>query len=528
VITLLVESRSRQAVQSVIALVEVLAGYVFTHEAQQSLKKSRQASASLDLAARLIAAMNSAQGFRGCAMQLVNDLCRQLAVDRVALGWVEGSPARYTSSSRITPVPGGKRTVKLMALSDTEHFDRRMAMCRSIEAAMEECLDQEQAVLFPAPDGQGPTGDIVLSQAITHAHRDLVKGDAGVRVASLPLRLTDAGGERIAGVLLLEARAEATLGPGAMELLQATLDLTSPVLAVRASDDRSLAQRTGDWLLRTLAWAVGPKHTAWKAAGIALMLTSLVLLFGKTTYRVGAPMTLEPVVKRTVTAPVAGMLMELSEGIRPGALVREGDILAKLDTRELRLSMLEAAAQAQQSAAQEAEALKQGDHAQAAQAKARGEQAAARRDLLALQIERSTIVSPIAGTLIQGDLKDRLGATIRAGDELFQVADTSAMMVVARVEDADIALVRVGQTGEVSPKADPSLTVPFVVDQIVPLSRAAEGSNVFEVRGSLASGQREWFLPGLEGRAKINTQRKSLGWIASRRIVDQLRVWLWW
>jgi hypothetical protein len=37
-----------------------------------------------------------------------------------------------------------------------------------------------------------------------------------------------------------------------------------------------------------------------------------------------------------------------------------------------------------------------------------------------------------------------------------------------------------------------------------------------------------WFRPGMEGIAKFNTPERSLIGIVSRRIVDQLRLWLWW
>jgi hypothetical protein len=101
------------------------------------------------------------------------------------------------------------------------------------------------------------------------------------------------------------------------------------------------------------------------------------------------------------------------------------------------------------------------------------------------------------------------------------------MIVVAKVDDRDINLINMKTTGEVSPKADPSLKLPFTVEAIVPLAQAEEGLNAFEVRGKLANSPL-WFRPGMEGQAKFNTEDHSVAWIASRRIMDQLKVWLWW
>lgn len=548
VVTLLVESRSRQAVQTTMALVEILAGYVFTHAAQQSLRRTKGATAALELAARLIASINSTQDFKGCALQLVNDLCRQLACDRIALGWVKGSPAKREKKGEPVVV-GGRRTIELIALSDTENIDRRMMMNRKLEAAMEECLDQEQPVVYPAPPSSGGGSDAVLSHAITHAHRELAASDAKLRVASFPLRVSVHDGSRMVGVLLVEtATPDARLDLGTIELVLATLDLLSPILAVRYSDDRPLHLRAVDSGVKALAWAVGPRHTAWKAAGVAAMIATGVLFFGHTTYRVSAPFELAAKEKRTLSAPFNGIVARVMPGIESGARVTAGQPLMEFDKRELVLQALDADAQLTQHEKQADDSLRKGELAEAQQSKAKADQARARRDLANLNIERSRVVSPIAGVILAGDVKEKVGSTIKLGDPVFEVADTTEMIVKAKVDDRDIAFIKVGQTGEIAPKARPGLKVPMEVVQIVPLSQAVEGQNAFEVRcrltepvtRSLADGVTqdiaaagthewsEWFRPGLEGQAKFNTESRSFAWIASRRIVDQLKVWLWW
>jgi hypothetical protein len=88
-----------------------------------------------------------------------------MRADRVALGWVKGI--------------GDSGAVRVVAVSDTEMIDRRMAMIQKLEGAMDECLDQEQAVLYPPPKAEGgEEADVLLAQAITHAHRELAASDA--------------------------------------------------------------------------------------------------------------------------------------------------------------------------------------------------------------------------------------------------------------------------------------------------------------------------------------------------------------
>jgi len=519
VVTILVEPRSKGALQSTLSMAEVLAGYVFTQASQRALRQTRQAGAAIDLAGRLIAGINAAETFKGATMRLVNDVCRVLGLDRVAIGWVEGSPARRGLE--------GARSVRCVALSDTENLDRRMEMVQKLEHAMNECLDQEQAVVFPAPPADGPEADAMLSQSVTHAHRALAAGNASLRVASVPLRTVDGEGERIVGVLLVESAGATRLDAPLLELLQSTLDLVSPVLAVRHSDDRMLALRAWDSALWAGAWAVGTKHTAWKLAAAALTAAFLFSLFYTTTYRIGAPAEMRPVERRVISAPFDGLLATVEEGVRENQVVTSGQVLARLDTREATLSAMEAEAQVAQFDTQADEALKKGELAEAVQARAKADQSRARARLMRLQVERSTITSPLDGTIIAGDLSDRLGAAVKLGEKLFEVADTSQMEVVARVGDADIAYIREGQTGQVSPKADPSLKVAFVVERIVPLSQPKDGQNAFEVRARLTETP-EWFRPGMEGQARFDTVDRSLVWIGARRIVDTLRVWLWW
>ncbi len=512
VITLLLESRSRQALQTTMALVELLAGYVHTHAAGQQLRRVRSAGASLDLGARLIASINNARTFKGASIQLVNDLCRQLGVDRVAMGWVGGAKNAE-----------GRRFSKVIAMSDTEQIDRRMAMVRKIETAMDECLDQEQAVLYPPPPVEGAGADVLLSQAITHAHRDLAAGDAKLKVASLPLRID----ERVLGVMLVESTGAGAIDLQTIELLQASLDLIAPVLEIRRSDDRNLALRAWDSAHRAGAWLVGPRHTLWKIAGALVVAATLVVTLVDVTYRVSAPMRLEAREPRTVSVPFSGKIRSLAPGIEPGVRVEKGQLLFEMDTTEQQLQKLQAQSQIVEAEKKADEARKKGNISDAQQAEAQAEQARARLGLAQHNIDEARVVAPISGTIIAGDIRDKVGAAVEIGQSVFQIADLSDMVVEARVDDRDIALVRPDATGEIATKADPAKSFPFTVERIVPLSQAEEGKNAFVVRGKL-SGSAPWFRPGMEGIAKFNTEEHSLAWIAGRRVIDQLRLWLWW
>jgi multidrug efflux pump subunit AcrA (membrane-fusion protein) len=506
VITLLLEPRSRDAVRSTLAMAEVLSGYLSGHGARQSLKRTQQASAALDLATRLIAAVNTAPTFQGVCLQLCNDLAKQFGLDRVALGWVRGDQ------------------VRIEALSDTEHFDRRMAMVQKLQSAMDECLDQEQAVVFPQPAADK---DVLLSQAIVHAHRELAAGDAKLKVVSVPLRID----EDVVGVVTLEGKSDGPVDLAMVELLQASMDLVAPVLRVRRSDDRWLALRAVDSARRGAAWAVGPKHTVWKLVGILAFSTLLFVTFYHTTYRVGAQATLEPRTRRVVSAPMDGLIRELAEGIEPGKRVKAGEVLLQLDDTEWRLSAEDARGKILQAEKQYQAAMKEGDTARGAQYQAQmrgGEAELARYED---RIARARITSPVDGVILAGKIRERIGSTVKLGEALLEIAPLDDMILVARVDERDIALIndafaRGEGTGRIATRTRPTEPFHFTVERIVPAAEAKEGQNTFEVRAKINDGA-AWLQPGMEGIAKFDTERWSLLHIGTRRIVDAARMWLW-
>jgi multidrug resistance efflux pump len=521
VATLLIEARSKDAIRSTLAMAEVLAGYVAGHHSRSALRKSMHAAQAMDLATRLIASVNTAPSFKGACMQLCNDLAKEFLMDRVALGWVTDD------------------VVKVKAISDVEHFDHRTSMVQKVAAAMDECLDQEQPVLFPPPPETGEGSDVLLSQAIVHAHRDLAAGNSNLKICSLPLRDVGGGemgsdqadGDGIVGVITVES-ATTPLDLHTVELLQAAMDLIGPMLKTRRSDDRALPARAWQSTKHAAAWVVGTKHTVWKAVSVLGVCVLAFVCLWHTTYRPSAEATLEPRVRRIVSVPFDGVVKKLGEGVEPGNTVHEGQTLVELDTAELTLAYKDALGKIEQARTQAAAARKAKDQSKVAQAEQQEERARAEADVYEYRINKSKVTAPISGTIIAGDLKDRIGSTMKTGDLMLQLAQLDDIIVTVKVDERDIALIKRAfeegrGTGEVAAKAKPDQATPFTIERIVPLASAVEGKNVFEVRCKL-QGTPTWFRPGVEGIAKFNTEQRSLAWIGTRRILDQARLWLWW
>lgn len=506
-ITLLVEPRSRQAIQSTLAMAEVIVGYVHAHAAKQELRRTLQSSRALDLATRLIGAMNTATGFKGATIQCVNDLAKTLSADRVAMGWVGG---------------GRADSVRVIAISDTEQFDRRMTLVQRVQKAMDECLDQDQPVVHPAPPA---SEDVMLSQAISHAHKELAAGENNLHVASIPLR----SGDEVIGVVTIEARTTPD-SPGVdlktIELLQATMDLVSPVLKVKRSDDRILPLRALDSLVYAGRWLVGPRHTVWKLAGLALVIAMIYVTVATTLYRVGATAEIRPRDRRTLSMPFDGVVARLGPGAEAGASVKAGDVLVELDASELALQLEDARAQLVAGENALSAARAQQNATEAKKALAQADQARAKIALLESRLARTRITAPIDGTVIAGDLKDRVGAAVKLGDELFQIAPLGDIIATVQVDESDIALIKEGGKGILATKSRPDTEFPVTIEKIVPMAAAKEGKNLFEVRVKIDQPA-TWMRPGMEARVRLDAGERTLLWIGTRRIVDTVRLWLW-
>ncbi|MEO0630223.1 MAG: HlyD family efflux transporter periplasmic adaptor subunit, partial [Planctomycetota bacterium] len=276
----------------------------------------------------------------------------------------------------------------------------------------------------------------------------------------------------------------------------------------------------------------GPKHTLWKVAGIAVLVVMLASVLVSVPYRIEASVSLRPIEKRVVAVPFNATVREVMPSAKAGERVSQGDVLAVLDTSELELSAIEARGSVRQAEARANEAIRRGEGAERQQAEAQAEQARARLDLFEKRIRDAVIRAPIDGTIIAGDLSDRVGARLGQGEALFEIAPLDSMRVIAKVDDRDIGLVNEsirdeGMTGSVATRAYPDRRFPLTVERVVPLAMAGEGRNTYDVYATLEESA-PWMRPGMEGLAKLEVGDRKLIWIATRRISDTLRMWLWW
>jgi hypothetical protein len=432
--------------------------------------------------------------FRAAATAFATELATRLGCERASVGLVS------------------RGQVRLEALSHSARFAKRSNLARAIEAAMEEALDQQQELVWPEP--------IHAEPRIVRHHAELARESGAGAICSLPF----AHGPRPGGVLVLERSADRPFLPAEVDLLRAVAGLAGPGLVVARRDDRFVGSKLLDAGRGGLEKLLGPRHTAAKLAVIVGVALVLFLALAKGEFRVTGDMLLEARELRAAVAPFDGYVAEAPA--RAGDRVEAGELLAKLDDRELALERARFASELEQGSKQMRLALSERNAADVAVLAARIDQARAQLELAEDRLARTLLLAPFDGVVVTGDLSQRLGAPVRRGDVLFEVAPLEAYRVVLEADERDVEELAPGQRGTVAFAAFPEESFGFEVEAVTPVSDAKEGSNTFRVEGRLDETPAK-LRPGMRGAAKVDAGRRRLLWIWTHDAVDRLRLLLW-
>ncbi len=440
--------------------------------------------------------------FAAAATALVTDLAGRFACDRVSLGTVAHG------------------RVQLQAVSHSAQFGERANLTRAVEAAMEEALDQECTIVHPG------AGESATRITRAHARLALAAGDdpdreeGGGCVYSVPI----AHGDRFCSVVTLERTGDRPFQSAECEVIEAALSLAGPMLDVQRREDRFIGVKLMAALREGAERLVGSGHVGLKlaAAATVVLVLGMSVLHGE--YRVTGDAALEARVLLAAVAPFDGFVAEAPA--RAGDRVAQGDVLARLDDRELRLERSRWSSQLEQLVKQYRQAMAERNAAQVRIYSAQMDQARAQLALVEAQLEKMVLRAPFDGMVVTGDLSQDLGAPVERGQLLYEVAPLDAYRVALEVDERDIDEIRAGQVGSMVFSAFPGSPVAFAIDQVTPVSTSGEGRNTFRVEATLQDPPSD-LQPGMEGVGKIDVDQRRVIWIWTHDIVDWLRMAAW-
>jgi len=442
----------------------------------------------------ILSLLNEQSEYKAMVMALCNEAQRRFQCDRVSLGYLEPP------------------YVRLQAISHMDRFEKKMDAVARLESAMEEAVDQDEDLLYPAPAESG---------YICRDHETYAQAEGVAHILSVPLRM----GASTVGVLTFERFRE----PFPEQDIRAVRVLANQVVRPVVEMKKSSRWFGARWLEGVRDWLgsfLGYRKTWQKVGAIVGTVAFLALIFVRVEYRVEAPFILRSSEIVHITAPYKGFISDVL--VEVGDPVVESELLARLDTSELLLERANILAEIQRfaSEAEDAEAELRLSDMRVAQAQR--EQAQSNLDMVEYRIQQAGITAPFDGIIVEGDLTDRIGAPVEKGDLLMRLSRMDHLYVEMKVDERDIEDIQDSVDGEFAFNSKPDSHFGFAVTRIEPVAVAESSGNIFYLNGEIQPSVEDWWRPGMSGVSKINAGKRSLLWIFTHRLVDFLRIHLWW
>ncbi|MBU6175640.1 MAG: biotin/lipoyl-binding protein, partial [Planctomycetes bacterium] len=289
-----------------------------------------------------------------------------------------------------------KNRVKLISMSGTSQVDPSSLGTQQLQQVMEECVDAGDicSIQFAKNGPEGVSTGHIL-------HKQWHSDSANASVASIPLQVDD----KIVAILSLRHTPGQSFTPEQLEKVRelATPLIPGAMLLDRA--DRKLVDHAKsaaiEWIIQQLSQDTWVRRIGF---GIALASLSLVIL-GKQTYMLTLPCTVAPADEREISAPFEGVIEATL--VRAGDTVEEGQVLARLDTRQLRLDLNKANSDYHAASIESIQGASEGDLQKLAIGRAKADAAKSLAQKIERNLQLAEIRAPCKGTILTGDLDKR-------------------------------------------------------------------------------------------------------------------------
>lgn len=405
-----------------------------------------------------------------------------------------------------------REKVTLIALSEAASFDKHTALVKAYQRAMEEAYDAGRAVLSPSDPGDA-------ANEPSPRHDDLRQVSGAATALSFPLIIN----AQCCAVLTLE-REGGQFSSDDRVWLDAFSALAAPIIEQRRAAERGAFGRLGKDVQDVLVKIFGPRHLIWKAATATVVVMTTLLILLPVEYRVSAKTVVEGEVQRVAAAPFEGFVG--AAYVRAGDTVKEGQPLAQLDDRALRIEEAKWSSERDQYENREREAMAAHDLTAMQVVGAQLRQSQAQLALVTEKIARAQVNAPFDGVVVYGDLSQQIGAPVEAGKKLFEIAPLQSYRVILQVDEREIRHVQMGQAGRLVMTGIAGEAMDFKVAKVTPVATAQDGKNFFKVEAALAEASPR-LRPGMEGIGKIEVGQRSLWWVLTHSFSDWLILTLW-
>lgn len=463
------ELRRHHALFAAHCLVQAKTRHTAEFELRQTQQQLQATAALLELTEQLEDSRTLATAQRVLADQLQDFLqCRLVAV-----GW-----KRKTGC-----------TCRLTTVSGLSTFDSNSERARRLKTALDEALLRNEFAAWPDDEGTANHQTLGLRQLAEHQQAE--------RALSTPLRCRD--GE-VVGALVALGGSELSSADARGVLRTVDTPAGTALRAVQKAEG-GLVRRT----LRSM-FSVGRPALILTLAVIA---TLVAVMFVPQPYRVACSFRCEAIQSHYTVAPFDGLIEETY--VRPGDKVAAGQLLAKMDGRELRIELAGVSADSSRADRQRDVHLSKENVADSIIAGLEADRLTKREELIDRRLAQLDLVSQFNGIVLSGSLDRKQNYPVEIGQKLYEVAQLDVVRMDVAVPEEDIDHVRTGMPVTFRPDSSPGTVLHGKVDRIRPRTETVRERNVLiaEVLLNNSDGQ---FRPGMEGLATIRSDPHPIGW----------------
>ena len=228
---------------------------------------------------------------------------------------------------------------------------------------------------------------------------------------------------------------------------------------------------------------------------------------------------LEPIRTVGVNAQLSGILLSIK--VEEGHRVRQGDVLAEIDARELEAQArsAEASLKFAQSTVERSEQLFKQQiitMAELERDRASFESAKASSEQLKTRLEYARVVSPITGIITEKRIE--AGDIVSSSTRLFSVADVSTLVARIQVSELEVSTLRAGETVPLTVDALGGQRVDGRIRRVFPAADSA--TRLVPVEVALSGRQLAGLRPGYTIRATLALDRRDDALLVPSRAVS--------
>jgi hypothetical protein len=498
-VTVVVQQDSPVLSDAGIAMLRLLADFGILYGAVRSAARYERFYELLSSAWQLVGETLAFTGDDEMAQVLADRSRVSFGAERASVGFVKGEK------------------IVVAAISGEDILDRRSNIVRQVAATQTEVLVSAEPGLYEASAEPQTRAE----QTARNPQHERLASDTGAQVVyTVPMRREG----DVIGAWTLEFGAT----PFTAELRQ-VIDVAAgqvgPVMNLARQNARGPIARTRDGLKAATEWVFGKEHAWRKAAAVAVAGLAAFAVFGRAELTLKGNCTLTPSFSHIYSAPFDTRVCEAP--VKPGDTVAEGDLLVGFDREELDVQLREAESNLTSVQKRINSLLGQQDLAGLGEAIPRRDALLNQIKLLERRIERAQLRADSIGIVTEGDLTHSIGRTVRTGDYLIEVAPLEELVLEVQIAQGDVSYLGLGQKGRFTTRAKPDQVIEFTVGNLRPMPEVRGGSSVYIVEATIVN-EDGWLRPGMEGAAKIGVERRNVTWVLTRKLVNWVRMHLWW